>query len=269
MIHHQGAFPAQSVGIGVDVFVNAAGGEEIVEQEMLDAREQGAAVEQGEDFALVASHQVGVYGFFPVGTAEFHAVFFRKAFHLAVAEHGQAGEGGQHDAGSEIFITLAKLIHRGALIGVVHEVDEALEDFRLKFEGVLHDGAVLGVVFVAQQVHEGAVIHAVHAQGAHEIAFHQPERLGQQQGVGGFHGGTVHHLTPEFNRHEGIKLRAGEAVFGAGGDIAAGAGFGEPQALIMLLGQSHGGVEADDGELAGHVQNGLDDGFTHFGVEIV
>ena len=37
----------------------------------------------------------------------------------------------------------------------------------------------------------------------------------------------------------------------------------------MLFGERHGGIEADDGKVAGYVQDGLDDGFTHFGFGII
>ena len=56
----------------------------------------------------------------------------------------------------------------------------------------------------------------------------------------------------------------GHAVLGAGWDGPALPRFGEPQALDMLLGQGHGCVKTDDGEIARHVQDGLDDGLAHF-----
>ena len=39
--------------------------------------------------------------------------------------------------------------------------------------------------------------------------------------------------------------------------------------MEMFFGQGHGGVKADDREFARHVQNGLNDGFSHFRVEVV
>ena len=37
----------------------------------------------------------------------------------------------------------------------------------------------------------------------------------------------------------------------------------------MLLGQSHRRVEADNREIARHMQNGLNDRFAHFGFEVI
>ena len=207
--------------------------------------------------------------FVPQRLAEFHAVLFGIALELPVPKHGQTGHGGHEHADAEVLVALAELIDGGALVGVVHEVDVALEDFGFKLEGVFDQGAVLVVFFVAQHVHEGAVVDAVHAQGAHKVAFHQPEGFGQQEGVGGFAGHAVYHLAPEFHGEGRFEIGAGNAMFGAGRDGPAAARLGEPQALVVLLGQGHGGVEADDGEAPGYVQDGLDDRFAHGGVEVV
>ncbi len=109
----------------------------------------------------------------------------------------------------------------------------------------------------------------MHAQGADEIALHQPEGLGQKEGIGRFLGHAVHHLAPELLGHSGVELGPGQPMLCPGGDVAAAARLREPQALVVPLGQGHGGVEADDGEVAGHVQDGLDDGLAHLRVQIV
>ena len=96
---------------------------------------------------------------------------------------GRPGIVDHQRADAEVLVALAELIDRGALVGVVHEVDVALQDLRIELERVLHDLAILGVLLVAQHVHEGAVVDAVHPQRPDEVAFHQPERLGQQQRV--------------------------------------------------------------------------------------
>ena len=116
---------------------------------------------------------------------------------------------GHHGADAEILIALAKLIHRRALVGIVHEVDVALQDLRIKLQRILDQDAIFGVIFIAHHVHEGAVVHAMHAQRAHKIAFHQPERFGQQQRVRGFHRHAIDHLAPEFLRHERIEFGFG------------------------------------------------------------
>ena len=45
-----------------------------------------------------------------------------------------------------------------------------------------------------------------------------------------------------------------------------GARLREPQSLDVFLCQRHGRIEADNREVARHMQDGLDDGFAHFGV---
>ena len=104
----------------------------------------------------------------------------------------------------------------------------------------------------------------MHAEGAHEIAFHEPERLGQQQGVGYLGGHAIDHLAPELLRKDRIELRSVHGVLGSRRDSARVSGPWEPQTLVVLLGQGHGRVEADDGELPRHVQDGLDDRFAQF-----
>ena len=72
-----------------------------------------------------------------------------------MAEHGQAGECGHDRANAKVFVTFAKLLHGRLFIGVVHEINIALENFRIKFQRVFNQGAVAGIVFIAQHVHEG------------------------------------------------------------------------------------------------------------------
>ena len=223
-------------------------------------------MEKREDLALVPFDQVGVGLLVPVGAAVLHAVFLGEPLDLAVAEHGQARQGGHQDADAEVLVALAELVDGGVFVGVVHEIDKAFEDLRVELEGVLHDRAVLGVVLVAQHIHEGAVVDAVHAQGAHEVAFHQPEGFGQEQRVGHLLGNAVDHLTPELTGNSWLNSALGHAVFGAGGNVAAAARLREPEPLEVFFGEGHGGVEADDREAAGDAEDGLDDGFAHFGI---
>ncbi len=46
-------------------------------------------------------------------------------------------------------------------------------------------------------------------------------------------------------------------------------GFRELRALNVLFGKRHRRIEADNREVARHVQDGLNDGLAHFGFEIV
>ena len=186
-----------------------------------------------------------------------------------MTEHGQTGQGGKHGCNAKIFIAIAELLDGSLFIGVVHEVDVALEDLRIELERVLDRQAILGVVFVAQHVHERRVVDAVHAQRADKISFHQPEGFGQQQRIGDFGRDAVHDLAPELLRDGRVELGPGHAMLGPGWDRATRAGFGEPQALDMLLGQRHRRVEADDREIARHVQDGLNDRFAHFGFGVI
>ena len=201
--------------------------------------------------------------------AVLHAVLFGEAFDLAVAEHGQAGQRGHDDGNAEALVAGAELVNRGALIGIAHEVDVALHDVGIELEGVLDDGAVLGVFLVAHHVHEGAVVDAMHAEGANEVAFHEPEGLGEQQRAGNFGGDAIDDLAPELVGHAAVEFRLAHAVFGARRNGAAGAGTGKPEAMKVALGQGHGGVETDDGKQARDVEDGLDDLLADGRVEVV
>ncbi len=170
---------------------------------------------------------------------------------------------------AEALVAGAELVDGGALVGVGHEVDVALQDVGIELDGLLEVAAVLGVLLVAQHVHEGGVVDAVHAEGADEVAFEHPEGFGEEEGAGDFGGDAVDDLAPELVRHEGVELFLRHGVFGARGDGAAGAGQREPEALDVALGEHHGGVEADDGEEARDVQDGLDDVLADVGLGVV
>ncbi len=170
---------------------------------------------------------------------------------------------------AEALVALAELVNGCALIGIAHEVDVALHDVGIEFEGVLDDRAVLGVVFVAQHDHEGAVVDAMHAEGANEVAFHEPESFGEQQGAGNFGGDTIDDFAPELVRHGAVEFGLVHGVFGARRDGSAGAGAGKPEAMEVSLGQGHGGVEADDREQARDVEDGLNDLLADGWIEVV
>ena len=92
------------------------------------------------------------------------------------------------------------------------------------------------------------VVDAVHAERADEVAFEQPEGLGEQERAGNFGGDAVDDLAPELMRHQRVELLLRHGVFGARRDGTAGAGQREPEALDVALGEHHGGIEADDRE---------------------
>ena len=123
--------------------------------------------------------------------------------------------------------------------------------------------AVLGVVLHLQHVHEGAVVDAVHPQRADEISLHQPERFGQQQCVRTSGGHPVDHLAPEFLGHELSNSSLVMPCSARDGMAPAVAGLREPQTLEMLLGQRHGGIETDDRELSGDMEDRLDHRLAH------
>ena len=129
--------------------------------------------------------------------------------------------------------------------------------------------AVLGVLLVAEHVHEGAVVDAVHAQRADEVPLHQPERLGEEQRVGRLGRHPVDDLAPELDGHGRVELPARQAVLGARGDGPARPRLREPQPLVVPLGQGHRGVEADDREVPGDVEDRLDHRLAHLGLEEV
>ena len=136
----------------------------------------------------------------------------------------------------------------------------------VEFQHVLDGLAVLGVLLDLEHVHEGAVVHAVHAERPDEIPLHHPERLGQEQRVRAPRprpGPPPRARTPPGKR---VELLAVHAVFGPGGNAAAKAAKRKPEALEMLLGQGHGCIETDDRETAGNMQNGLNYRLAHLGI---
>ena len=185
VVEDKRALVAVAVGVGEDVLVDfAVAVPEVVEGEVGAAGEDVALGQQRSDLALVARDQALVGPLVEHRLLELHAVALGESLDLAMREHGQAGQRGQQGADAEVLVAGAKLVDGGALVGVAHEVDVALHDVGVELNGLLQVGAVLGVLLVAQHVHEGRVVHAMHPQGAHEVALEQPEGLGQQQRAG-------------------------------------------------------------------------------------
>ena len=89
-----------------------------------------------------------------------------------VIADGPACEQGELALGQNVVVAVAKLLDRRFFIRVVHEVDVPLQNLGIKFQRIFHDQAVLLISFVPHHMHEGAVIDAVHPQGANKISFH-------------------------------------------------------------------------------------------------
>ena len=241
----------------------------VVEPELARPREQRPAVQQRHEPPPVFALEPLVDRFIAQRAAELHAITFFMSFDLAVPEHRQTRHGRHEHADAEVLLAASELIDRRALVGIVQEVHPALQDVGVELERVAQHPPVVGVALVAQHHHERAVVDAVHAEGADEVALHEPERLGQQQRAGRLHRDAIHDLAPELLRHEAVELRARHAEAGAGRDVAAMAGLGEPQPLDVLLRQRHGGIEADDRETTRHSQDRLDHGLARRGVQVV
>ena len=196
-----------AVGISKDIFIESGiVANKVVQHKMIDLGKHGAALEQRRNDAFMMLHQPDIHLLIPHRAAKFHAVFFRKALKLPMPKHGQTGQSGQHDANAKIFFATSKLLYRRFFVGVIHKADITLKNLRVEGHRVFDHGAISGVLFVAQHVHKRAVINAVHAQGAHKIAFHHPKRLSQKQGVGGFDGAAVNHIAPKFVWHQRVKF---------------------------------------------------------------
>ena len=99
----------------------------------------------------------------------------------------------------------------------------------------------------------------MHAQGADEVAFEQPEGFGQQQRAGHLDSDAVDDLAPEFERHQRVEILLRKRIFGARGDRSTCARQRKPEPLHVALGQHHRRVEADDREAARDVQDHLHD----------
>ena len=177
--------------------------------------EHGAPVDEREQVSLVPGDQVRIGQFVEARAPELHAVLLGEPLDLAVPEHRQAGQGGQHGRHAEVLVPRAELLDGRGLVGVAHEVHVALEDVRVERERVPDDLSIAGVVLVPEHVHERAVVDAMHAQGSDEVALEEPERLRQQERVGDLGRHSIHHFAPELGRHQAVELRLAQRVLGA------------------------------------------------------
>ncbi len=242
---------------------------EIEELEIIHLGEELAHAQKGEYLPLVALDQGLVGSLVAIGPAVLHAVLLHEALDLAMADHRRAGHRGEEGADAEILVAVAELRDRRFLVRVAHEIDEALEDLLVEFLGVLDGQAIERVLLVLEHVHEGRVVDAVHSQGPREIAFHHPESLGEEEGVGRGDRAFVDHFPPELVRHGRGEDVLGNGMLGPGGDRAARTGGRIPEPPDVLPCQDHGRVEADDAEVGRHVPDALLDRFPRLGVEEV
>src|ERR1700685_3932875 len=107
----------------------------------------------------MALHQASIRILLVASAAKLHTVLLGEALDLPMAEHGQSGKSGHHGGYAKALVAITKLINRGALIGIAHEVNVTLEDIRIEFNGVLDDRAILCILLIAHHVHEGAVVN--------------------------------------------------------------------------------------------------------------
>ena len=216
VVDDQGAVVAAPVGVSEDILIHRAIGlVEIVEQEILAIGKQPALVEQGRNLPVVPLNQSPIRILLVASPAKFHAVLLRKPLDLPVAEHRQPGKSGHHGRDPKAFVAVTELVNGRTLIRIAHEINVALEDIRVELDGVLDHRPVLRIVLVAHHVHEGAVVHPVHAEGADKVTLHQPERFRQQQRAGNLPRNTIHYLAPELVRHGSIEIGLAHAVLGA------------------------------------------------------
>ena len=269
MVQHQRLVITYPVGIGEHIFIDAVTGMEIVQNEVFRFREKPSATQQREDPHFVPANQPLINLFVPIGTLVLHAVFFVKALDLTMAEHRQTGHGYQQNAGAEILPLRTELGNRRFFIRVIHEIDEALENFVIEFQHVFDGFTVLGVFLGLEHVHKSAVVDPVHTEGSDEIPLHHPERLRQQQRTGRLRSDTVHHLTPELHRENRVKLILAHAMLNTGRYSAAKTAQRKPETLVMLFCQGHGGIKADNREITGNMEDGLDDRFPQLRDQVV
>ena len=234
----------------------------IVEQEILDTREKIAFFEERENLALVAVDEILIGRFVAVSPRVFHAVFFFKALDLTVTEHRQARHCRHKSANAEIFVAFSELCDRRFFIGVVHEVDISLQNLRVKIDCVFDRLAIFVIFFFFEHVHERRIVDSVHSERSREVAFHHPERFGEQKRVGNFLRNTVNDLAPEFVRNSVFKFLCGEREFASGRNVAAFSWLRVPQSLDVLFRQNHRRVKADNREIPGHMQDFLHDFFS-------
>ncbi len=268
VIHNQRPLLIEAIRIGKHIFVHPSVGRcEIKKRETGGTAEEMTQAHERKDFPFMPFDQPAFRYFIPIGTPVFHAVFFRKTFDLPVTEHGQPRHGDEQCGNTEIFVAFAELCFCGIFIGVVHEIDETLQNLRAELQNVFDRFPVLGVVFHLEHVHECTVIHPVHPQRPDKIALHEPEGFRQKQRVRHFCHNPVHHFPPEFHGKGCIEGGLVQTVGSPGRNGAAVTGQRKPQTLVVPFGKGHGGIEADNREATCNFENGLNNSLPRFRVK--
>ena len=174
---------------------------------MLNAGKKLPDAQQWKNLLFMMRDKSSIWLFIPVGTTILHTVFFPITLDLAMAEHRQSGESGEQGGDAEIFVAFVKLLNGGGFVRVVHEIDITFHNLRIISQGIFKNFTVFGVLLALEHIHESAIVDPVHTEIANEVALHQPESFGNQQGVGSFAVDAVNHLPPEFD---------GESLFEVG-----------------------------------------------------
>ena len=204
----------EAVGVGEDVLVHIVAVPEVVEDEIFGAAKESPPPHEGEYPFLMNFDQMLIRGLVPIGPTVLHAIFLVKTLHLAVTDHGEPRHGDEEHGGADVLPFLAELLHGGPLIRVVHEVNEPFKNFRIELQHVLYGLAIFGILFHFEHVHEGGIVNPVHPQGPDEVSLHEPERLGQKQGIRRFGRDPINHLAPELQRKDAVEIFTGHGVFG-------------------------------------------------------
>ena len=176
----------------------------------------------------------------------FHAVLFFEAFDLAVTEHRKSGHRNHECTHAEIFIALAELSDGGLFVGIVEEVDKALEHLRIEAQRIFYRIAVFLIFFFFEHIHERAVVDAVHTECADEVAFHHPKCFGKQQRVRNFGCDPVDDFPPKFVGNRTIEFFRRKSAFTPRRDITSVPRRGIPQPSDVFFCKHHRRIESDD-----------------------
>src|ERR1700722_11506697 len=111
---------------------------------------------------LMASYQSLIGLLIHSGSLELHAITLCKALNLSMTNHRETGQSREQRADTKVFVSRAELIDCCALIRVAHEVDVTFQNVGIELDRFLKIGSVFRILFIAQHVHERAVVHAMH-----------------------------------------------------------------------------------------------------------
>ena len=223
------ALVARAVRVGEHILIHRSMlVPEVIQNKVSALRKQVAAFQQRRNLALIAVDHALVRLLAHARLLEVHAIALTESLNLSMRKHRQPWKGCKQRAGAKVLVAVAELIGRRAFVGVAHEIDIALQDVWIKLNRLLEIRPVLGILFIAQHVHEGAVIHTVHPQRADEISLQQPESLRQQERSRNLCGDPVDYLSPELVRHQRIEFLLRHRVFRPRRNGPANARQGEP-----------------------------------------